>query len=318
MEKPIDVDLRLIVGEPVGNLPIMIKCPLHNDPNASLEVRRDHLYCHGTCQRFIRRYAGAALLLGLWDGAPETELAGVRAVKPLLGKYKNFTPATSSVAKAAPLDLSAPETFHRYLLSQEDTLAYFMAWRGMTEETIHVHQFGYTGSHFTIPVLTASGTLLQLRYRQDDRQYGAFTDRKYTGLTGHNDSRLYSLRQLCHHPSGTLDIGAIWIFEGEYDSAVGTQLGAYSITLTNGAGQLVKIPPLLNDMGIKPQRWIIATDQDEAGDKAAYDLQKLLGQASTRAVWASKYKDISEYNKAGGTLEDISLEHPLTRSHFIV
>lgn len=310
------VDLRVLAGTPIGNLPIMIKCPLHDDPNASMAVYKDHLYCHGTCQRFIRRFAGAALLLGAWDGSPATELAAVRAVRPMLDKLPKSSPSTE--ARVADLDLSSPATFHRYLLSQPDTLAYFMAWRGLTEETIHEHQFGYTGSHFTIPVYSATQDLLAIRYRQDDRQFGTGSDKKYSGLSGRNTTRLYDMRCLCDSTRNRGNLGELWVVEGEYDSAVGFQLGANTATLTNGAGQLVRLPDMLYEVGIRPNRWIIATDQDEAGDKAADDLQRLLGNTSQRAVWPSAYKDLSEFSKAGGRLDDIGIEKPLTERYFFV
>lgn len=286
------IDLRrLIDSDLYEDKPVMLPCPLHTDPSASLAVYEDHLYCYGGCGYF-RRYAGAALLLGLWNGEPETELEAVRAVKSRL-------PSSSSSENAVvtrpprPLDPHLPDTFHRFLLSDTPTLKYFMEWRGLTYQSVERWKLGWTGTHFTIPIYSQEG-LVSVRYRRDDRLYDGEDTPKYQGVRGHNGVLVFDMRRLCQL------LQEVWIVEGEYDAMVGEQLGATTFTLTNGAGRLATLPERL---GVQPLRWVIATDQDEAGEKAAWELHRLLGSKAERARFAGK--DLSEFAKRGGKLADI-------------
>lgn len=298
----IEVDLRTIVGTPRGNNPIMVACPCHEDPAASLGVYSDHVYCFAT-RRFFRRYESAALLLGLWNGRPETVEQAVKMVRPKLSSIQVQRPIQVSSAVPKPIDKHLADTFHRYLLSSSEALAFFKSWRGLTEETIAEFNLGWTGSHFTIPVPGDSrgGPLYGIRFREDPR---VPTDGpKYSGFSGRNARRLYSMRCLVDLERA----GSVWVFEGEYDSQVGWQLGLPSVTMTNGSGSLLELPTLLKDVGLKPARYVIATDQDEAGEQAAWELCKQLGSAAVRARWDSSYKDISAFHVAGGTVQDIHL-----------
>src|SRR5690348_2939701 len=86
--EPTTLDLRTLTGQQVrGNQPVMVECPWHNDTDASLMVDADHGWCF-RCEKYVRRYAMAALLLGLWDGVPEKELDAVRIMK---GKFETGT-----------------------------------------------------------------------------------------------------------------------------------------------------------------------------------------------------------------------------------
>lgn len=293
----IKVDLRSLVGEPKSTHPILVSCPCHPDPSASLAVYADHAYCYAM-RRYFRRYESAALLLGVWDGKPETVGDAVKTVRPLLGKARLEAPKKHIHTKH--LDQSLADTFQRYLLACPRDLGFFKSWRGLNDKTIHELKLGFTGSHFTIPVFGWGGELLGMRYRMDPRSPS--DGPKYSGVSGYNSAQAYSIK--------TIRRGAwleLWVFEGEYDAAVGHQLGLPSATITNGAGSLIKLPEMVLKAGIRPHRWCIATDQDEAGDKAAWELKQLLGSSALRAHWAEKYKDITEFNKAGGTHKDILL-----------
>lgn len=300
---PVEVDLRALVTASVPSKllsPVLITCPCHDDPGASLGVYHDHLYCHGKCQRHFRRYEGVALLLGWWDGRPET-------VKPALAKVYSrldslpLAERVDAVNKPVkPVDPSLADTFHRYLLSQAADLAFFKSWRGLAEKTIDELNLGFTGSHFTIPVYGRGGELCGVRYRMDPRHPG--DGPKYSGITGHNQAMAYCLKTLKIDPWRS-----IWLFEGEYDAAVGYQIGVPAVTMTNGAGQIAPIVELAADAGFKPNKWVLALDQDEAGEKAAWELKQQLGSAAIRARWDPKYKDITELVKAGGDRWDIRL-----------
>lgn len=305
--QPIKVDLRALVVNPLprGLSPVLVQCPCHNDPGASLAVYDNHAFCHGTCQRYFRRYEGIALLLGWWDGRPETVNRALAKVYSSLDSLPLAQRVQAADRPLKPLDKALADTFHRYLLSSPETLAYFMAWRGLEERTVEEFNLGYTGTHFTIPVPAGSGggELYTIRYRQDPRLFSDGEGSKYSGITGRNTATLYSMRSL-------VDIeraGECWLLEGEYDAQVGKQLGFPSATITNGAGALVRVVELIIAAGVKPTKWVIAVDQDEAGEKAAWELQQQLGSAAVRARWDSGYKDISAFNVAGGRGQDIRL-----------
>lgn len=291
------VDLRTIIGRPRGNSPILVACPCHNDPAASLAVYADHAYCYGK-RRYFRRYESAALLLGLWDGKPETVEQAVYRVRPMLGKIKIALPQPEKSSAVKPIDPALADTFHRYLLASPDALCYFKQWRGLTDATIDEFKLGWTGTAFSIPVFGLGGELVGMRYRADDRL--RMDTPKYSGLSGHNTATPYSLVNI-------EDSEDLWVFEGELDSIVGHQLGLPSATMTNGAGSLARLPGLLKDSGLNPRRWVLATDQDEAGEQAAWELKQQLGSAAVRARWDSNYKDISAFHVAGGTRKDIRL-----------
>lgn len=311
MSNPVQVDLRALVANPIpSNLlsPVLVQCPCHDDPGASLGVYHDHLYCHGKCQRYFRRYESVALLLGWWNGNPETAKQAVAKVYSRLDSLPLAQRVEAVKKPPKPIDNALADTFHRYLLSSPETLAYFMAWRGLKEETIAEFNLGYTGTHFTIPVFGSAGggrqELCNIRYRQDPRVLPDGEGSKYSGLQGRNERALYSVRRM-------VDIeraGSCWIFEGEFDSQIGWQLGLPSVTITNGAGVLGELPQLIREIGLNPATWIIAVDQDEAGEKAAWELQQQLGSAAVRARWDESYKDISAFNAAGGRRQDIMLD----------
>src|SRR5216684_2996809 len=88
-----EVDIRLAVGEPHGDTPIMQVCPMHEDDTGSLAVYRKNLHCFGCGFHLKRRYSSLAWLLGLWDGETDEDgmvatTAGVK-MKRDLGKYTN-------------------------------------------------------------------------------------------------------------------------------------------------------------------------------------------------------------------------------------
>lgn len=312
--EPIKVNLQALVGTPKmkADDPIMVQCPCHADPAASLGVYWDHAYCFAT-RRFFRRYESAALLLRdangkpLWNGDPKTVERAVKLVRPKLSSIQVQRAVSTAVqAPPKPIDPALADTFHRYLLASSEALSFFKSWRGLTEETIERLCVGWTGSAFSIPVFNRAGTLLGLRFRRDDRV--PQDTPKYSGLSGRNGATLYSLREIDGlQRRAKADNGDLWVWEGELDFATGHQLGLPSATMTNGAGSLARLPELVREAGLNPSRWVIATDQDEPGEQAAWELCKLLGHAAVRARWDSGYKDISAFNVAGGTVQDIRL-----------
>ena len=283
---PREIDVRLAVGRPSGDNPIKILCPMHPDVNPSLCVYRGNLNCLGCGFHVSRRYASLAFLLGYWDGHGDENSGIVRqAVRRInLKNYVGRGIMKQATRNIPPLDPYAADSFHQYLL-RYGPLGRLMRERGLTYATVCAYRLGYTGSHFTIPVYDMDGRLYTLKYRADDRLVDADGGdmHKYGGISGHNSSVLFSLPTL----RGRTQIDELWISEGEFDCISSTQAGCVTLTATNGASSLCRIPDMVaNDLPwLIVKRWVLATDQDEAGESAATKLAAILGACAWRARW---------------------------------
>lgn len=322
--QPEDVDIRLAVGDPVGERPIKLICPKHEerlgvpDDVGSLAVYRGNLHCFGCGFHIKRRYAALAFLLGAWDGQGSEDgercRAAVRAVKQRL---QEFVSAGGGVAPQVytppPPDPIMVEAFHQFLLTpaplgMEDRLVdALMTERGLSLDTIREYRLGHTGTHFTVPVPSLDGGWLTVRYRADEQLVDVHDTayRKYEGTWGHNSPVLYPL----HILRGLSYVQELWIVEGEFDAISGNQAGDVTLTVTNGAGSIDKLPGMLADLmpALLIGRWVIATDQDPAGEKAADRIIAVLnqsGQSPVRARWPWG-KDLTEYYAAGGSRREI-------------
>jgi hypothetical protein len=335
--KPENVDIRLAVGEPTGESPIKMTCPLHfervgqEDDSASLAVYRQNVHCFGCGFHIVRRYASLAFLLGLWDGRgdenSEKVREAVRKLKPRLKKWtsEHHEPLVKYVPP--PIDPVTVEAFHQYLLLyREDRLVdELMTKRGLSYATVRKYRLGHTGTHFTIPVPHLDGTWATLRYRTDeeyaDTNAGDF--RKYEGTWGRNAPLLYPLqvvRGLPENKNGQVVLDELWIVEGEFDAISSNQVQAQShdgmrratLTITNGAGNIAKIDEMVKAQlpNLVVGRWVIAVDQDNAGEQAATALLSLLyesGEKAVRARWSGA-KDLTEYYANGGSRRKMSYE----------
>jgi 5S rRNA maturation endonuclease (ribonuclease M5) len=320
--KPEDVDIRLAVGEPVGESPIKMMCPLHferigqEDDSASLAVYRKNVHCFGCGFHITRRYASLAFLLGLWDGRgdenSERVREAVRKLKHRLKKYTNEYHEPKVKYVPPPIDPVTVEVFHQYLLLyREDRLVdELMTKRGLSDVTVEQYRLGHTGTHFTIPVPHLDGTWATIRYRTDEdyADKNAADFRKYEGTWGRNAPLIYPLsvvRELS-------EVEELWIVEGEYDAIASNQAGNVTLTITNGAGNIAKIYEMVKAQlpNLVVRRWVVAVDQDSAGEQAANALLSVLyesGQVGVRARWSGA-KDLTDYYASGGSKRRISYE----------
>lgn len=249
----------------------------------------------------------AAYLLGLWDGTPDHELDAVRMVKgksetgtlvlppspPVHGGSRGVVHTDEEVENAVG-------TFHRYLMSNAGMLEFLKGWRHFNERTIIEHRLGWTGSHFTIPVPSVSGAIRGIRYRAHPAYRGIS---KYEGLAGRNEPCLFSLPHVARGSSNAH--GELWTVEGEFDSLSVMQLGGWSATVTNGASSLFWLPEQIAHLSVEVRRWIIATDQDEKGEEAAWEIAQKV-RNPYRAYWSAG-KDMNEYMIAGGDLDSVAV-----------
>src|SRR6266567_198822 len=171
---PLEVDIRLAVGTPVGNTPVMLICPFHDDRVGSLAVYRDNCNCFGCSYHLKRRFAALAFLIGAWNGVGSEESERVRravvSITPRLHEFVGTAPAKVNTWTPPPISDYDVELFHSYLLRYkrnrlEDEL---IGRRGYDIETIKRFRLGHTGSHFTIPVPNLDNGYKSIRYRADD------------------------------------------------------------------------------------------------------------------------------------------------------
>lgn len=304
------VDIRLAVGEPSGETPIKMICPMHRsrigveDDTGSLAVYRANVHCFGCGYHLNRRYASLAFLLGEWDGVGnEWHFRVDAAVKRVKKKLKQYTgngagPITKFVPPPVnPMDV---EVFHQYLLMDRGKLAELQGKRGLSVETVRRFRLGYTGTHYTIPVPNLEEGYYSIRYRADesvvDTNDAAY--RKYDGVWGHNLPRLYPVRLL----RGIHSVEELWIVEGEYDALASIQQGSVTLTVTNGATNLPKLPEMVAALlpDLRVNRAVLATDQDAAGEDAANKIMSAWPGRSVRARWGWG-KDLTEYYATGGS-----------------
>lgn len=300
------LDLRLATGLPVyEDNPVKIRClnPNHpkSDPGASLAVYPDNLHCFGCGWHRNDWDEALSLLLGC-----TIEEAVDRAA--LFESDGSYTP--QDAAPRTPLVRERAVLFNRFLQSDRRERASWLLSRGLTWETINAQLLGHDGFRFTIPVFDADDNLLTVRYRKDDRYVPDMYELgdgkvkrnpKYTGTKGRNGLYLYGEHWLAKDTR-------TWavICEGELDALRLWQEGVPSCSATNGARQAHKIPAILHSLFPHVRTLGIATDTDEAGEKAALATLRAaeeLGLSAFRLSWLGS-KDITEHLVSGLTLRD--------------
>jgi hypothetical protein len=293
------IDLRLAVTDQVvGDCPVKIKCREHKDPAASFCIYADNLHCYGC--GFHLNLSGAGLpgyrdplayLLGISD----EEVAKV-ASKYTTESIDRYRTRTAEEASRDPLPRSLAKIYNKILngAARSHRQDWFYA-RGLKMDTINDPDvlLGHDGIYFVIPVFDKDRNLLSLRYRMDP-EYCSEQDiakHKYIGMKGRNGLYLYPEVLLTNK-----DPEAI-ICEGELDALRLWQDGRQAVTVTNGAGQVEKIPGILKQQYPHITKLVIATDQDEPGEEAAQrtlKAAKVLGFEATRMRW-SEGKDVTEW-----------------------
>ncbi len=305
METWESIDVRLAVGEPHGNSPVMLICPFHNDDVGSLAVYSSNIHCFGCEFHLKRRYSSLAFLLGLWSGRGSEDGILVRdAVKKIdLSLFVSGKLRPSAKFVPPPPDQLTVEAFHQYFL-RYGPLDRFMKERGLTIDTIRQFKLGSTGTHFTLPLYTVEGGLFAIRYRADETVVDKYGEgfKKYDGTWGRNQPYLYPLRAI----QGVKGVEELFIVEGEFDALAAIQAGMTTLTVTGGAGAVAKILDMLADElpWLHINRFVVCVDQDQAGEECARKILGCLGCNGVRARW-SLGKDLGEFFARGGRREQI-------------
>lgn len=278
------IDLRLAVqGSVFGDQPVKVKCPVHDDPSASMAVYADgHIHCFGC---------------GFHRNDPDEALAvltgqSIADARQALGNLERVQVMEETPRK--PPTLAEAQMYHHYLIhsSRRGHRLDWLLGRGLTRESVTMALLGHDGLRFTIPVFAPSGELVTIRYRRDDC-YLDNDSPKYSGTKGYNGLYLYGAQWL------PPDCDEVMLCEGELDALCAMQAGMRAVSGTNGSGQCARTVEALCELLPNLSRVVIATDQDKAGCDAALDVAKALAQRNIVAHrwewWDSK--DCSEHLK---------------------
>lgn len=309
----VDIRLAVVAAPSERGDAVMILCPFrnrHKDRTASLAVYAANVHCFGCGFHLSRRYESLAFVLGLWNGKGDGKRAAIMAgsvahlfvSRPIVREEKTLQPLNNSDA--------LPYRIHLWSV-RPDRLVYLCDWRGLSRTTVDRARIGYDVCRFVLPVYDAAGNLLTFRYRYDDTALDNI-EKKYTGMAGRNQTYLYPAWELSKlAEKGMID--DLWVVEGEFDVWPLLERGISAVTLTNGAQQVYKVLEIIrSSLGRSAnqvcRRVVLATDQDGPGNAAAQELSLVCDRAGlpwTRASWGTG-KDITEYLRGGGRMEDIT------------
>jgi len=139
----------------------------------------------------------------------------------------SFTAARRAILgsdRTPVLSIAEVISAHDKLLQSEPMQKVLLIKRGWSLETIKKLQIGFSDERVTIPIISKSGNLLNIR------KYDVFhkSNEKFKGVAGHNAVRLW--------PDIAFEQDLIVIFAGEPDTILARQLGINGVTFTGGEG----------------------------------------------------------------------------------
>ena len=267
-----DLDLRLVVTDaPLGEMPEKITCPEHDDPSASMAVYPGAVHCYGCGLHSTGFFALALLLYGRRDEESMRRAVQVasRYTARSLDAYRE---RVDQQVKLDPLPHGLADAYHSLLQNVRSDRFDWLLERGIDFLSAKSFRLGHDGTRFTIPVFSATGDLLTIRYRRDDH-YGTHTFDprkgktvaipKYSGMRGRNGLFLYPAHKIASHASKHLVV-----VEGELDAVRLWQEGIPAVSATNGAGSVARLPALIREAFPQIDTLLFACDQDEAGREA--------------------------------------------------
>ena len=99
------------------------------------------------------------------------------------------------------------------------------------------------------------------------------------------------------------------ITEGEWDALIAIQAGfSNTLSVPNGAAsgeQKLEYIERSKDLLSNVSRFILATDNDDAGKELQYELARRLGPARCSWIDLGAYKDLNEYDLSGGNIVEL-------------
>ena len=296
---------------------IMCTCPFHangreHNPSCGVLLKDKELngkkYEAGTAHCFTCGYTAdlpqfVADLLGL-----ENSLAGY---KWLVSRYNYSTQEREPLdlnlyrgleQKSSYMDEEDVERFYRELINSNRACEY-LAKRQLNRQVIDAYKLGYDSADKTVlfPVRDMSGKVVFYKGRSlvGKHFYNAKEIDKSSVVFG-----LYELIKLLEQGVITPDT-EIWITESEIDALSLIPQGEYSIAIM---GSHIS-EEQCRELERSPfRRFVLATDNDEAGRKGASQIKRLLipkGFRFTNLQWNTALKDINELiQQFGGNWRD--------------
>ncbi len=297
----VDVISRTVKLKKSGRLYSGI-CPLHKDTDPSLKVYPDRQFfkCYGCGKSgdvidWIQMSRGVdfAEALKLLGNLPETEIL----FEPIFKK-----PPTKMKSEIA-------EYWHK-MLGKKRT--YFHN-RGFANNTIDRELFGWNGNRYVIPLwegIPQESNLLALKLRRDDElELGRLKNNNpnWDDKQLQNALKLIpkyilkgSYEPLLYNSWAVENREEIWIFFGEFDAALATQLGLNACSPVHGAAswQLHWGETYLR----AAKRIFIVPDKGE--EKQGHRVKAMLGGcAKVYSFPEGPWKDFSEFILAGNYTE---------------
>jgi hypothetical protein len=257
------------------------RCPFHEDHDPSFVVdptkkRWDCYPCGigGDAAAFVMRHGSKSFpeAIDYLASRPVPTRPGKAPGKPVARPTPPPPSEPSGMPEADALALVEAAAERLWTPEGADALAYLTGPRRLAPETIRGARLGWT-SWVTIPKADrktfralgwvipwfASGRLALVKIRQPDRHGPKYVE-----------AFRAPARLVCYPGPETVRPGRpLVIVEGEFDAlALGEALGELAAAVTLGSASARPGPAALGPM-LPAAPWFIATDRDEAGDKAA-------------------------------------------------
>ena len=266
---------------------VMVQCPYHKNgqerrPSAGISKETGIFHCFG-CGEVHNLQEVISYCFGKYD-----DVFGVFGWNWLL---KNFLTVSVEDRKGIELDFSRDKskTDSGYITEEElDKYRYYhpyMFKRKMTEREVEIFDIGYDNdtNSITFPVRDVKGVCLFVARRNVNTKffnYPAGIEKPVYGL--------YEVYSLDKFPT------EIIICESMIDAITVWAYGKYAVAL-NGLGNELQFKQL-NEMPCR--KFILATDNDEAGMKARSRIRKNIhNKLVTEYILPSNRKDINDLSK---------------------
>lgn len=296
---------------------LMITCPFHkggkeNKPSCGVLLKEKHLngksYEAGTVHCYTCGYTSdlpqfVADVLGL-----KNSLAGY---KWLVGKYNYSTEEREPLElnlyrgqaqKSSYMDEDLVEKYHQSLLKSEEACTYLKN-RKLADWVLKAYRVGFDPEDATVlfPVRGMDGRVVFYKGRSITGKHF------YNAKDIDKSSVVFGLWELCegHFKDVVTAEDLIWITESEIDALSLISYGEYAVAIM---GSHIS-EEQCRDLERAPfRRFVIATDNDEAGRKGASQIKRLLipkGFRFTNLRWNTELKDINDLvTEYGGSWKD--------------
>jgi hypothetical protein len=261
---------------------LLWRCPFHDDHDPSLVVDPDRKRwdCYpcgigGDALDFVRRLNPGMRFpeaLAYLTGGPAAPRPGKAAARPVARPAPGPPPRPSGLPEADALALVEAAAARLWTSEGADALAYLTGPRCLTPETVRAARLGWTPG-ISVPKAGVGtfralgwvvpwfdgGRLALVKVRQPDGRRPKYAE------AFRDPTRL-----VCYPgPEAVRPGRPLVIVEGEFDAmALGDALGGLAGVVTLGGAAAEPTPAILGRC-LFAGPWFVASDRDEAGDKAA-------------------------------------------------